>query len=1164
MTLSQMLPRSPARVLAVVCTLLVTVLAHPQCLDFMPPFESAEPLTFCREYGDFGCCTRRQDYELQRQFDDILRRVPYHLQTACHHHIMNILCQECSPYASHLYDLETTQVKKPLPGMCPQYCPTVFNSCKDVIPFITGDPTVQHAISLSNYTQFCEVASISDMDYCYPNLLANEKLSGDIQEAVEGTGGEGCLCFQEIANGLKNPTVLVHAGDGTHRIFIGEQLGKVYVYLPDGSRVDTPFLDLTETVLTSSRRGDERGFLGMAFHPGFKENKRLFVYYSVGTKQKQKIRISEFKVASYDDNQVDQDSEKVILEVDEPAANHNGGQLLFGVDGFMYAFIGDGGKGGDPFGEKGNALNMTTLLGKIIRIDVNHPDDSVPYGVPWDNPFVGQRNIKPEIYAYGTRNMWRCSVDRGDPVTGEDRGRIICADVGQGKWEEIDVIEKGGNYGWRAFEGFECFDEKLCETEELANHIPPIHVYSHDVGKSVTGGYVYRGCLYPNLNGQYIYGDFWNGKLFSLTEDKEQGVWNNRQICAGSTDICNNELQGSYVPDILSFGEDEAGELYMLSTDYASSSHSGGIVYRIVDPARRGDPEQCRRTISSVNVLGSTTPFVHSSERVTCRTCRRAKANSNAYCHADYVMRGSVTERRTIKDGFLTEVYVKISVHKVWKQSSHLPKIRSSVRLWLSQRTAQCDCPKLEVGSTYFFMGIYDIWSKRLEIHTTTVVRLWHHNWTKRVLNYKMLCDFRSRPAIKPEKRPKKPQPLHEAPPASVLQQAAEFYSNAAEMAPIPPDAEMASQPSLPAPPPWKPEQPLPSNLNPTGYFPSHNPSHDPFALRPDQTVEQWQHSVNLPAANVPPARHVAEPAPVWPSYPALPPSHQSLPSHPYQQPDPLQQFPPQPPPYHQPAVADTHPSQLNPSLQYQPYGIPSNPQSSVSGPYHPQPAQYPPYDAPSHQNPHAANPHGPQPPYYPPYAIPSDQQLPESGLYYPQPAPYAVPSHQQPYVSSPYDQQPQNPQLSSHQQPPAYPYNPQPPQYSAYAIPRHQQPDTLSQYNQQQPQYPPHDVPSHQQPPVAVYQPQPAPDYQPYQPSVHSQYPQQQPQGNPEANPPNPPQLPYPGHPYSPPDQPYPPYQQPYPPSTHDSHRPSPSISDEDPFRIVDGKVPDHIKWDP
>ncbi|XP_019618714.1 PREDICTED: HHIP-like protein 2 isoform X1 [Branchiostoma belcheri] len=1160
MTLWQILPGSPTGVLAVVCALLVTVRAHPQCLDFMPPFEPAEPLTFCREYGEFGCCTRRQDYELQRQFDDILRRMPYHLQTSCHHHLMNILCQECSPYASHLYDLETTQVKKPLPGMCPQYCPTVFNSCKDIIPFITGDPTVQHAISLSNYTQFCEVTSITDMDYCYPNLLANEQLSGNIQQAVEGTGGEGCLCFQEFANGLKNPTVLVHAGDGTHRVFIGEQLGKVYVYLPDGSRVDTPFLDLTSTVLTSSRRGDERGFLGMAFHPDFKENKRLFVYYSVGTPKNQKIRISEFKVASQDVNQVDQDSEKVILELDEPAANHNGGQLLFGVDGFMYAFIGDGGKGGDPFGEKGNALNMTTLLGKIIRIDVNHPDESVPYGVPWDNPFVGQRNVKPEIYAYGTRNMWRCAVDRGDPESGEGRGRIFCGDVGQGKWEEIDIIEKGGNYGWRAFEGFECFDKELCETEELANHIPPIHVYGHDVGKSVTGGYVYRGCLYPNLNGQYIYGDFWNGKLFSLTEDKERGVWNNREICAGSAAICNNELQGSYVPDILSFGEDEAGEMYMLSTDYASTSHTGGIVYRIVDPARRGDPEQCSRQISPVTVHGSTTPFVHSSERVTCRTCRRAKANSNTYCNADFVLRGSVMERRTVKNGFLTEVYVQISVHKIWKQSSAIPKIKSSLRLWLSQRTAQCDCPKVQVGSTYFIMGIYDIWSKRLKIHTTTVVRLWHYNWSKRVLNYKMLCDFRSRPTIKPGKPQKQPQPLQQAPAASALQQAAVFQSNVAEMAPIPPDAEMASQPSQPAPPPWKPDQPLPSNLNPAGYFPSHIPSQDPFALQPHQTVEQWQvqHPVNPPAAAVPSPRHVAEPAPVWPSHPALPPSHQTPPSHHYQQPNPLQQFPPQP--YHQPSVADTH----QPQHQYPPYAIPSNPQSSVSGPYLPQPAQYPPFDAPSNQNPHAGNPYGPQLPHYPPYAVPSGQQRPDSGLYYPQPAPYAVPSHQQAYESSPYDQQQhQYPHLSSPQQPPAYgPYNPQPPQYSPYAVPRHQQPDTLSQYHPQQAQYPPHTLPSYQQPPVAVYQPQPAPNYQPYQPSVQSQYPQQQPQGN--SDPPDPPQYPFPGHPYSPPAQPYPPYQQPYPPSPHDSYGPAPSASVQDPVRIVDGKVPDHIKWDP
>ncbi|XP_019618723.1 PREDICTED: HHIP-like protein 2 isoform X1 [Branchiostoma belcheri] len=591
--------------LAVVFAFSMTVHAHPQCLDFMPPFEPAEPLSLCREYSKFGCCTREQDYELKKQFDEILRSLPQSSRTVCEKHVTNILCQECSPYASHLYDLETTQVKKPLPGLCPKYCSSIPSECINALLSTTVDPSVRKTLSPSDPKKFCESTKITDMDYCYPDIITNENFSNDIQKAIQGTGGEKCLCFKQLVVGLRNPTVLVHAGDGSHRVFIGEQYGKVHVYLSDFSKVETPFLDLSKNILTSTRRGDERGFLGMAFHPDFKHNSRLFVYYSIGNDKHQKIRISEFRIASHDANQVDRASEKVILELDEPAGNHNGGQLLFGVDGYLYAFTGDGGKAGDPWGKRGNGQNLSSLLGKVIRIDINRPDDSVPYVVPEDNPFVGQPNVRPEIYAYGQRNSWRCSMDRGDPETGKGRGRIFCGDVGQGKWEEVDIIQKGGNYGWRAFEGFECFDKKLCKTPELANHIPPIHVYGHSVGKSITGGYMYRGCLFPNLRGQYIYGDYMTGLLFSLTEDAKTGAWNNRVVCVGGDDTCNNGVRGSYVPNILSFGEDEAGELYMLATDFASTSHEGGVVYRLVDPSRRADPGQCRKNITPVGVLGS-------------------------------------------------------------------------------------------------------------------------------------------------------------------------------------------------------------------------------------------------------------------------------------------------------------------------------------------------------------------------------------------------------------------------------------------------------------------------------------------------------------------------------------------------------------------------------
>nr|DBA20796.1 TPA: hypothetical protein GDO54_017539 [Pyxicephalus adspersus] len=197
-----------------------------------------------------------------------------------------------------------------------------------------------------------------------------------------------------------------------------------------------------------------------------RHNGKFYVYYSIYAKREERIRISEYHVSTDNMNMADHKSERIILEITEPASNHNGGQILFGIDGYLYIFTGDGGRAGDPFGEFGNAQN---------------------------------------------KNMWRCSVDRGDPITGKGRGRIICGDVGQNKFEEVDLIQKGGNYGWRAKEGFSCYDKKLCNNASL-DDILPIFAYPHSLGKSVTGGYIYRGCQMPNLVGRYIFGDFMSGR----------------------------------------------------------------------------------------------------------------------------------------------------------------------------------------------------------------------------------------------------------------------------------------------------------------------------------------------------------------------------------------------------------------------------------------------------------------------------------------------------------------------------------------------------------------------------------------------------------------------------------------------------------------------------
>ncbi|XP_069500624.1 HHIP-like protein 1 [Ambystoma mexicanum] len=576
---------------------------HPQCLDYKPPFQPPKPLAFCVAYSAFGCCDSRQDAELSRRFDFITDFMDQSGVRTCGAYIRDILCQECSPYAAHLYDAEDANTPmRQLPGLCGNYCTDFWLHCRSTLSLLIEDEVIMGIES--DLQKFCGFLVLKDPNYCYPNVLTNAELNNRLGEVQEDA--EGCLqlCLQEVANGLRNPVAMVHANDGTHRYFIAEQLGYVWVYLPDGSRVDKPFLNISKAVLTSPWSGDERGFLGIAFHPAFKGNGKFYTYYSISAKKEEKIRISEFRLSTSDVNMADHSSERIILEVTEPASNHNGGQLLFGYDGFLYIFTGDGGRAGDPFGEFGNAQNKSSLLGKVLRINVNGNDLGPPYRIPPDNPFLRDAKARSEVFAYGVRNMWRCSVDRGDPISRSGRGRILCGDVGQNKYEEVDLIRKGANYGWRAKEGFSCYDKNLCQNSSLVDTLP-IFAYSHKLGKSVTGGYIYRGCQMPNLNGLYIFGDFMSGRLMSLKEDRTSGEWQYNEICMGEHQTCNfPKLINNYFPYIITFAEDEAGELYFLSTGTPSAAVAAGAMYKIVDPSKRAPPGKCAVTPSPVTVKG--------------------------------------------------------------------------------------------------------------------------------------------------------------------------------------------------------------------------------------------------------------------------------------------------------------------------------------------------------------------------------------------------------------------------------------------------------------------------------------------------------------------------------------------------------------------------------
>lgn len=323
-----------------------------------------------------------------------------------------------------------------------------------------------------------------------------------------------------------------------NRIFVVEQRGVISVF-PNDSQVtekDT-FLDIEGRVEDD---GNEEGLLGLAFHPDFQDNGYFYVNYTAS--RPDRTVISRFRVSDTNPDQADPDSEQVILEFEQPYSNHNGGQLGFGPDGYLYIAVGDGGSGGDP---KENGQDLKTLLGTILRIDVNGSQVNMRYGIPADNPFAENKHgYRQEIWAYGLRNPWRFSFDT-------ENGQLWTADVGQNKYEEINIIEPGGNYGWNTMEGLHCFDPSSgCEEEGL---ILPVFEYGRNEGVSVTGGFVYRGPSLKKLQGKYIYADFVTARIWSLDlSDKGNPV--------------NTELLKANFP-VSSFGTDQKGELYICGFD---------------------------------------------------------------------------------------------------------------------------------------------------------------------------------------------------------------------------------------------------------------------------------------------------------------------------------------------------------------------------------------------------------------------------------------------------------------------------------------------------------------------------------------------------------------------------------------------------------------------
>lgn len=401
--------------------------------------------------------------------------------------------------------------------------------------------------------------------------------------------------LEPYVTGVNAPVAMVQPS-GDDRKFVVEHFGRVRIIDANGELQAEPFLDIRNLIVEQYSDFDERGLLGITFHPDFQENGKFYVAYSGHLNFQNDLgkefwwshtnTVAEFTASEADPNKANMNSMRIITAMDWPQFNHNGHWIDFGPDGMLYISTGDGGYANDwGIGHnvtEGNGQDMTTMLGKVLRIDVDNPADGNNYGIPSDNPFVGNDEVLPEIWASGLRNPWRCSFDTGD-------GKLMCADVQQNSYEEVNIVEKGGNYGWRAMEATHCFDytkpdehPAVCDT---ADFIQPVLEYNNCTAKpdgclgiSVTGGYVYQGS-HDEWKGKYIFGDWsqsfaeMKGQVF-VGSPADDGTW-----AMSETEVTNMEGDRPY---ILAFGQDAEGEVYALTSITTGPVGSLDTIYKIV------------------------------------------------------------------------------------------------------------------------------------------------------------------------------------------------------------------------------------------------------------------------------------------------------------------------------------------------------------------------------------------------------------------------------------------------------------------------------------------------------------------------------------------------------------------------------------------------------
>ncbi|XP_028833228.1 hedgehog-interacting protein [Denticeps clupeoides] len=497
--------------------------------------------------------------------------------TECSRLLEELRCARCSPNAQVLY---RSPAREPdLPRLCHDYCREFYYTCRGHVP----------ELFQADVKEFCQYYSRRDAGLCFPdfqqkqtrgqdsNYLTDEKI-----EDINGKHKHNCYCVQEVLNSLRHPVGVVHCGDGSHRLFILEKEGLVWILTHQMELLKEPFLDIHKLVQNGMKAGDERGLLSLAFHPNYKKNGKLYVSYTTNQERwaigphDHILRVVEFTVSRKNPNQVDTRTTHVLMEVAELHRKHLGGQLLFSPDGFLYIFLGDGMITLDDMEEMDGLSDFT---GAVLRVDVDTDSCMSPYSIPKNNPYFNSTNQPPEIFAHGLHDPGRCAVDWQHTDT-DGSFLILCTDsTGRNTTSgRILQIVKGKDY----------------ENE------PSIFNLKSADSSTPVGGFIYRGCQSRRLYGNYVFGKR-NGNLWILQKGGADQPWQEKSLCLGSSSTCGTSLVGH----ILGFGEDELGEVYILTSSKTMAQSHSGKLYKLLDPKRPAMPKECRRPLEHPEMLSS-------------------------------------------------------------------------------------------------------------------------------------------------------------------------------------------------------------------------------------------------------------------------------------------------------------------------------------------------------------------------------------------------------------------------------------------------------------------------------------------------------------------------------------------------------------------------------